>query len=38
MSEKMLYKFLRNPMINMVQAAGTEEERRYKENINQLFC
>lgn len=37
MSEKMLYKFLRNPMINMVQAAGTEEERRYKENINQLF-
>ena len=37
MSEKMLYKFLRNPMINLVQAAGTEEERRYKENISQLF-
>jgi glutamyl-tRNA reductase len=37
MSEKMLYKFLRNPMINMVNAAGTEAEGKYKESINQLF-
>ena len=37
LSEKMLYKFLRNPMINMVHVAGTDEEDKYRESINQMF-
>jgi len=37
MSQRLLYKFLRDPMINMNAAAGTDEEENVKESISRLF-
>lgn len=37
MSEKMMHRFLREPMMNMVNAAGTENETRLREGVNTLF-
>lgn len=37
MSRRLLSKFLRDPMINMSKAAGTEDETAVRDNINALF-
>ncbi|HAT98681.1 MAG: glutamyl-tRNA reductase [Acidaminococcaceae bacterium] len=37
MSERLMYKFLRDPMININKAAGTEEEEHVKKDISRFF-
>ena len=37
MSQKLMYKFLRDPMINLNKAAGTEEEEHVKTDISRFF-
>ena len=37
MSERLMYKFLRDPMININKAAGTEEEEHVKTDISRFF-
>ena len=37
MSQRLMYKFLRDPMINMNKAAGTEEEEHVKTDISRFF-
>ena len=37
MSERLMYKFLRDPMINMNTAAGTDDEEHIKNCISRLF-
>ena len=37
MSQRLMYKFLRDPMININKAAGTEEEEHVKTDISRFF-
>ncbi|MGN0709253.1 MAG: glutamyl-tRNA reductase [Anaerovoracaceae bacterium] len=37
MSEKMMHRFLREPMMNMVNAAGTEKETLLRDGVSTLF-